>query len=137
MIGVAVLGILIMVGLPGLTDWIQSTQVRTSADAIISGLQYARSEALRRNRSVQFTLTNAVDASCAASLTGTSWVVSLADPTGACGAAPSETAAPQILQKRSGLEGSPNATVTAGSRPSFSTASAASSATRPAALQSM
>jgi len=73
----------------------------------------ARSEALRRNRSVQFTLTNSLDASCAASLTGTSWVVSLADPTGACGATPSETAAPQILQKRSGLEGSPNATVTA------------------------
>lgn len=113
MIGLVVLGVLVAVGFPGLSGWIQSTQVRNSAESMVSALQLSRTEALRRNRAVRFTLTDTLTAGCAASLTGTDWVVSLADPAAACDAAPSETAAPQILQKRSGLEGSPNATVVA------------------------
>lgn len=112
-IGIAVLGALFAVGLPGLTTWIQGAQVRTSAESIVSALQLSRTEALRRNRPVQFTLTDTLTAGCASSLTGTSWVVSLVDPSGACDVAASDTAAPQIVQKRSGLEGTRNATVTA------------------------
>ena len=113
LIGLAVLGILMMVGLPELNSWMQSTQVRNSAESIVSALQLSRTEALRRNLRVQFTLTDTLTADCAPSFTGTDWVVSLADPSAACDAVPSDTVAPQILQKRSGQEGSGSATVTA------------------------
>lgn len=125
LIGLAVLGVLMMVGLPSLTAWMQSTQVRTSAESMVSALQLSRTEALRRNRSVQFSLTTSpvtvpatwLTAACATSLTGTDWVVSLADPTSKCNVAPSDTVDPMILQKRGGQEGSANATVTATGSP--------------------
>lgn len=110
-IGMAVLAILVMVGLPNLTAWIQNTQIRTAAEGIQSGLQLARSEALRRNTSVRFQLVNSLTGSCALSTTGTNHVVSLADPTGACNSTPSD--AGPILQVRAGTEGSPNAAVSA------------------------
>lgn len=113
MIGLVVLGLLFMIGLPSFAAWMQSTQVRTSSEAIVLGLHLARSEALRRNRAVQFTLADTLGAGCLPALGGTNWVVSLVDPTGACEVDPSETVAPQIIQKRSGQEGSPNAVVTA------------------------
>jgi type IV fimbrial biogenesis protein FimT len=113
LITVAVLGIVLMVGLPSLATWIQNTQIRTSAEGMQAGLQLARAEALRRNTTVRFQLVNSVASGCALSTTGTNWVVSLADATGSCDAAASDTAAPQIIQKRSGAEGSPNAVVTA------------------------
>jgi type IV fimbrial biogenesis protein FimT len=63
---------------------------------------------------VQFSLTNgSLTSACAVSLTGTDWVVSLADPTSKCDVAPSDTVDPMIVQKRGGQEGSANATVTA------------------------
>jgi type IV fimbrial biogenesis protein FimT len=113
MVGVAVLGILLVVGLPSMTTWLQNAQIRTAAEGVISGLNLARAEALRRNAPVRFQFTTTLDASCALSLTGTNWVVSLADPTGLCHVAPSETAAPQILQAKSSAEGATNAIVTA------------------------
>jgi len=113
MITLAVLSLLLMVGLPGMATWLQNTQIRASAEATQAGLHVARAEALRRNAPVRFQLVDTLAAGCALSNTGTSWVVSLADPTGACDAVESDAAAPQILQKRSGAEGSPNATVNA------------------------
>jgi len=113
MIGLAVFALLFMIGLPSFATWMQSTQVRTSSEAITLGLHLARSEALRRNRAVQFTLADTLGAGCLPALSGTNWVVSLVDPTGGCEVEPSETLAPQIIQKRSGQEGSPNALVTA------------------------
>jgi type IV fimbrial biogenesis protein FimT len=114
LIGLAVMGILMLMGMPSLSAWMQSTQVRNSAESMVSALQLARTEALRRNQSVQFSLTDgSLGASCAVSLTGTDWVVSLADPTGKCDVTPSDTVDPMILQKRGGNEGSANATVTA------------------------
>jgi type IV fimbrial biogenesis protein FimT len=114
LIGLAVMGILMVMGMPSLSAWMQSTQVRNSAESMVSALQLARTEALRRNRSVQFSLTNgSLTSACAVSLTGTDWVVSLADPTSKCDVAPSDTVDPMIVQKRGGQEGSANATVTA------------------------
>jgi type IV fimbrial biogenesis protein FimT len=111
LITVAVLGILFMVGLPSLATWMQNTQVRNSAEAVVAGLQLARNEALRRNRTVQFSLVDSLNSGCTVTTSGSSWVVSLADPTTVCEQAPSETAAPQIIQKRSAQEGSPSAVV--------------------------
>jgi type IV fimbrial biogenesis protein FimT len=113
MIGLTVLGIILMIGLPSLATFIQNTQIRTAAEGIQSGLQLARAEALRRNTTVRFQLVDTLAATCVLSATGTNWVVSLADPTGACDIAPSDTTAPQIVQKKDGAEGAANATIAA------------------------
>lgn len=114
LIGLAVLGILAATGLPSLTAWIQNSQIRTAADGLMSGLQLARAEALRRNASVRFQLTSTLTSGCALSTTGKNWVVSLADPSGACDADASDTTAPQIIQSKSSAEGTANAILTAG-----------------------
>lgn len=114
LITLAVLGIVMAIGLPNVSVWIQNTQLKTAAEGIVSGLQLARAEALRRNTSVRFQLVDTVDNGCALSAAGANWVVSLGDPSGACGAAASDTVAPFIVQKKSGAEGSPNATAAAG-----------------------
>jgi type IV fimbrial biogenesis protein FimT len=111
MIGLVVLGIVLMVGLPSLATWMQNVQLRNSAETITAGLTLARAEALRRNANVRFQLVNSLAATCALSGSGTSWVVSLTDPTGACNSAAAD--AGPIIQKKDGAEGSPNAVVAA------------------------
>jgi type IV fimbrial biogenesis protein FimT len=115
MITLAVLSLLFMIGLPGMNTWLQNTQIRTSAEALQAGLQLARAEALRRNVPVRFQLVDSLAGGCALVPNGTNWVVSLADATGLCNAAESDDplAPPQILQKWSAAEGTPNAVVTA------------------------
>lgn len=56
LIGIAILAILIAVGLPSYTAWIQNTQIRTAAESVLNGMQLARNEAVRRNASVQLVL---------------------------------------------------------------------------------
>lgn len=111
MIALAALGILLMLAVPNMATWIQNTQIRTAAEGMQAGLQLARAEALRRNSVVRFQLTDALDSGCQISPAGKSWVVSLASAQNACHQEPSDTAAPQIIQKRSGDEGSANVTV--------------------------
>lgn len=53
LIGVAIMGMLFAYGVPSFRDWIQNTQIRNGAEAIQSGLQLARAEAIRRNSLVQ------------------------------------------------------------------------------------
>ena len=113
MITLAVLGMLIMIALPNMGIWIQNTQIRTAAEGMQAGLQLARAEALKRNTTVRFQLVDTVTSACALSATGRNWVVSLGDASGLCNTDASETVAPQIIQKRSSAEGSPNAVVTA------------------------
>jgi type IV fimbrial biogenesis protein FimT len=115
LMGLVVLGILVMIGLPSLSAWIQNTQIRTSAEGIYAALQLARAEALRRNAVVRFQLVNTLDSTCILAAIGTSWVVSLDDPSGQCEKDPSEDplAGPRIVQKRNAIEGSPNVTVAA------------------------
>jgi len=115
MIGLVVFGILFMIGLPSLTAWIQNTQIRNSAEGIFAGLQLARAEALRRNAIVRFQLVSALDSTCVLASIGTSWVISLDDPSGKCDKAPSEDPGlgPRIIQKRNAIEGSPNVTLVA------------------------
>lgn len=113
MITLAVLGIVLMVALPSMGTWLQNTQIRTSAEAMQAGLQLARAEALKRNTTVRFQLVDTLTSACALSTSGSNWVVSLTSTSGLCDVAASETAAPQIIQKRASAEGSPNAVVTA------------------------
>jgi type IV fimbrial biogenesis protein FimT len=116
-IGLVVTAILLATALPNFSAWLQNSKIRTTAEAILNGLQMARAEAVRRNTLVRFQLTDAISASCAVNTTGTSWVISLDDPTGACNTAASDTVAPRIIQTRSGEEGSSNVVVAAGQSP--------------------
>lgn len=56
MVTVAIIGILAALGIPSYNAWIQNTKVRTATESMLNGIQKARSEALRRNTPVQFTL---------------------------------------------------------------------------------
>lgn len=86
LIALSVLGVLVFLALPSYRTWIQNTHVRTMSDALLSGLQLARAEAVKRNGPVTFTLN------------GSDWTVT--DSTGA------------TIQSRLGSEGSSNAVVT-------------------------
>lgn len=110
MISLVVLGILLAMGVPSFSAWIQSSQIRNSAESIQNGLMHARAEAVRRNTAVRFQFVTDLTGGCALSVTGSSWVVSLDDPTGSCDS-PASDAAPRIVQSRSGTEGSRNAVV--------------------------
>ena len=57
MIGLVVLAVLVGLGVPSFMVWMQNTQIRNAADAVLNGVQLARSEAIRRNKLVTFTLT--------------------------------------------------------------------------------
>jgi type IV fimbrial biogenesis protein FimT len=53
MVTLVVLGLLVFLSLPTYTIWMQNTQIRTAGEAILSGLTLARTEAVRRNASVE------------------------------------------------------------------------------------
>ncbi len=108
MISLVVLGVLLALGAPGFVEWLQNQQIRGAAEATLNGLQVARGEAVRRNTPVRFQLVTDLTSSCVLENDSLNWVVSLADPTGVCDAAPGAAPA-QIVQKRTSAEGSPNA----------------------------
>jgi type IV fimbrial biogenesis protein FimT len=112
MIGLVVMGILLAVALPAFDRFLQNTKIRNAAEMTISGLNLARAEALRRNTPVRFQMVSDLTASCT-DTASVSWVVSLVDPAGACNVAPSDTTAPRIVQKRSGLDGTSGIVVAA------------------------
>ena len=87
-IGLAILSILVLAALPSYSAWLQNTKIRNAAESIVNGLQLARSEAVRRNTSVQLTVGANSD-----------WAVSVVNPATA-------------IQWRSGAQGSQGVTVT-------------------------
>jgi type IV fimbrial biogenesis protein FimT len=92
LVAVAIIGVVMAMGMPMFSTWIQNTQIRTASEAIMSGLQAARNEAIRRNVAVQFKLDNG---------TNTQWRINtFDDPDGT------------PLQSRAAEEGSVNATIT-------------------------
>lgn len=86
MAAVTILAIALAIGVPNFQEFIANTQIRTVTESIRNGLQAARSEAVKRNAAVTFTLNN-----------DTSWVVSCAVVTAAC---------PANIQSKSANEGS-------------------------------
>jgi len=57
-IGLALIGLLLTLAAPGFRAMLDNTRLRTQAESILTGLQAARSEALKRNRNVEFLLTD-------------------------------------------------------------------------------
>lgn len=94
MIAVVIAAMLLMLGAPSFSLWIQSTQTRTAAESILNGLQLARTEAVRHNTNVRFSLTDATGA--------VAWTVGCVVVTNDC---------PAEIQSRSSSEGGTNARV--------------------------
>jgi len=59
----AVAAILYSQAVPAFTSWIGNAQTRTAAESVLNGLQLARVEAMRRNRMVQFVVTDGASSS--------------------------------------------------------------------------
>lgn len=74
MITLAIVGIVLMLGLPGIMEWMQNSQIRTTAESLQNGLQTARTEAVRRNTHVEFVLDNPGNTG------GTGWTVRSVNP---------------------------------------------------------
>lgn len=123
LIGLAVMGILLMIGIPDFKLWINNIKVRNAAESIQNGMKLARMEALRRNAPVTFSLVSltdpsVMDNSCALSSSGTSWVVSMDNPAGSCATPPMgqdavTPPAPRIIQKHVAAAGNLNVAVSA------------------------
>jgi type IV fimbrial biogenesis protein FimT len=113
MIGLTIMGLLMMIGLPNMAVWLNNTQIRTTGETLLAGLTLARTEAVKRNQIVRFSMVDNLTAGCVISAAGKSWVVSLDDPSGACDSAPHDVNAPRIVQSRSGDEGTPRTVLAA------------------------
>jgi type IV fimbrial biogenesis protein FimT len=91
MVTVSIMGILLAASLPSVGVWLSNQRIRNTASSISAGIQYAQTEAVRRNRPVTFWLVSLSDASsmnnsCALSASSGSWVVTLGNtsPAGKC-----------------------------------------------------
>jgi type IV fimbrial biogenesis protein FimT len=120
MIAITLLALLLGLGLPALSTTLHNFRIRTMAESLVSGLQTARVEAVRRNATVRFQLVDTLTAECNLASSGPHWLVSRNDPTQACDQAevqafsePNVVAEPQILTKRSAGEGTATIAVSA------------------------
>jgi len=100
-VGLVIVGLLMVLALPNFSQWLQNSQIRTAAEVIQSGLQLARTEAVRRNIFVQFVLG-----------AGSAWTVGCAVPDLGDADADGQPDCPATIQSRAAAEGTVNAVVT-------------------------
>lgn len=84
MVAIALLAFLLLIAYPGFVTMLANLRVRAVADGVLSGLQYARGEALKRNLDITFRLDPATGV-------GGGWQVELPDTT--------------LIQQKSAAEG--------------------------------
>lgn len=100
MIAVAIIGITASLAFPNFRVWIENTRIRNTTESILTGLQLARAEAVRRNANVAFTLDG-----------GSEWTVGCQTPVGD---GSQDTDCPAVIQSRtSGDDKSASVIVTA------------------------
>jgi type IV fimbrial biogenesis protein FimT len=79
MVGLAVFAMLLAVGIPSLQAYSLNNRILSTAQSFVSGIQTARAEAIRRNTTVQFMLTDSDNLTspnnATPSSTGMKWVV--------------------------------------------------------------
>ncbi len=117
LIGVVIIGILLSVGLPAFSLWVENTKTRTASETILNGLQLARTEAVRRNANVRFSLTGTAATGAVTWSVGCVTVVGDMNFDG-------EDDCPAIIQSRSDNEGTNSARAgisTATPMPAFTT----------------
>lgn len=111
MIGIAIFSLLLTLAIPAFTQFLQNGRIKNAAETTMQGITLARAEAVRRNALVRFQFVTDLTSSCALSSSSLAWIVSISDPTGACNATPGASTAPQIVQAKSGTEGTDNVTL--------------------------
>jgi len=87
MIGIAIFSITLTFGVSSYRTWVQNSQIRNAAESIQNGIQRTRSEAVKRNTNVAFTMG-----------VNSSWQISVVN-------------SGEVIESRSGNEGSKNVTV--------------------------
>lgn len=113
------ISMVLLATVPSVADWIRSVRVRSTAESIASGMNQARAEAIKQNKVVTFWLVKSpgvvgvLDGGCVRSSTSASWVVSMDDPTGACGATPSANDAPRIIGSKAAGDAGDGVVITA------------------------
>lgn len=77
LITITIASILMLMAMPGIGTWSNNQKIRSAAEGVLNGLQTARMEALKRNQSVEFVLTDSAPtaADVTASSSGKNWVV--------------------------------------------------------------
>jgi type IV fimbrial biogenesis protein FimT len=76
MVTITILGIMLMLAIPGIGSWIADSRVRSVGEEIQNGLRLAQAEAVNRNRQVAFVRTNAAPTRNATpSVNGTNWYI--------------------------------------------------------------
>jgi type IV fimbrial biogenesis protein FimT len=83
-VAMAVAMLLMALALPSYGRWLSNQRIRAQAEAVLSGLTLARSEAIKRNDTVRFQLVNEMSSACVPSTNASSWVVSLFPVAGLC-----------------------------------------------------
>lgn len=111
MITIVIIALLLVLGVPAFTEWIQNSQIRTHAEATLAGLQHARMEAVHRNRAVEFIFTSTSPEPAninthTGSINGPHWVVRIFQASGTYGV-------DDFIESRSSAEGSSNVTINA------------------------
>ena len=78
MVVITVFGILVLTAVPAFGVWMAGAQVRAVSEGLQDGLSQAKAEAVRRNRSIQFVLTDSDPLGSGpwtASASGRNWVI--------------------------------------------------------------
>lgn len=121
MVVLVIMGVLMAVAAPSFGPWITGTRIRSTAESVLAGIQYAKSEATTRNTQVRFQLTSNLGNTCQRSTNRGNWVVDIVDADATadsvenkCDVAPSDTTAPSILQVRSASETGNGVAIAAG-----------------------
>ena len=111
-VALTVVGVLLALGMPSLSGYVQNARLGSAAKSFYTGLQLARTEAIRRNGPVEFVMTSAavasgVENSLAIDPLGANWVVR---------ARPSASEPYQLVEAKPMIEGggaAPSITVAA------------------------
>ena len=104
MFGIAMIGILLALGAPAFSTFLQNARLGTRAKSFYTGLQLARTEAIRQNLPVEFILTDTainvgnVQNVAATNASGHNWVVR-------AWASPTASQPYTLVEAKSGLEG--------------------------------
>ena len=102
LVGMAIVAILLALGVPSIAEYLQSAKMNSAAQSYLTGLQLARSEAIRRNLGVQFVLTDTainpgVENAAVAAANGQNWIVRWFD---------AASATSRLIEAKSAAEGS-------------------------------
>ena len=80
LIGITIVAVALALGLPSMSTYIQNNKIGSVVGSYYSGLQMARTEAIRTNVPVEFVMTNAAGVGAAPSPVGRNWVVRALPP---------------------------------------------------------